>query len=91
MTTTTTHPLAQGTWALDTDHTSVGFTVRHLGVAKVRGRFGDVAANLVVGPTPAQSSITATIATASIDTGNADRDAHVRSAELLDVERRPTM
>ena len=90
-TTTTASPLAQGTWALDTDHTSVGFTVRHLGVAKVRGRFGEVAAELVVGPTAADSGITATIATASIDTGNADRDAHVRGAELLDVERRPTM
>lgn len=90
-TTTTAPPLAQGTWALDTDHTSVGFTVRHLGVAKVRGRFGEVAAELVVGPTPADSSVTATIAMASIDTGNADRDAHVRGAELLDVEQRPTM
>ncbi|MBA2496721.1 MAG: YceI family protein [Acidimicrobiia bacterium] len=94
MTTTTSSPvlpLAQGTWVLDTDHTSVGFTIRHLGVAKVRGRFGDVAAELVVGSTPAESRVTATIALASIDTGNADRDAHVRAADLLDVERRPTM
>lgn len=91
MTTTTASPLARGTWALDTAHTSVAFSVRHLGVAKVRGRFGDVAAELVVGPTPAESRVTATVALASIDTGNADRDAHTRSAELLDVERRPTM
>ncbi len=84
-------PLAQGTWALDPNHTSVGFTIRHLGVSKVRGRFGDVAAELVVGPTPAESAVQATIALASVDTGNADRDAHVRSPELLDVDRRPTM
>lgn len=91
MTTTTALPLAQGTWALDTAHTSVGFTIRHLGVSKVRGRFGDVAAELVVGPTPESSSVTATIAMASIDTGNTDRDVHARSAEMLDVDKRPTM
>ena len=90
-TTSSTLPLAQGTWALDTNHTSVGFSIRHLGVAKVRGRFGDVDAELVVGPTLDECAVTATIALASIDTGNADRDAHVRAADLLDVENRPTM
>lgn len=84
-------PLAQGTWVLDTDHTCVSFTIRHLGVAKVRGRFGDVAAELVVGSTPDDCGITATVAMASIDTGNAARDAHLRAAELLDVAHRPTM
>ena len=84
-------PLVQGSWALDTAHTSVGFTIRHLGVAKVRGRFGDVAAELVIGRTLDDCEVTATVALASIDTGNADRDAHLRSAELLDVEHRPTM
>jgi polyisoprenoid-binding protein YceI len=95
MTTTTAPasapPLAQGTWALDTNHTSVGFTIRRLGLAKVRGHFGDVAAELVVGPTLADCHVTATVAMASIDSGNTDRDAHLRSAELLDVENRPTM
>jgi len=93
---TTTTPLsvpqlAQGTWALDTNHTSVSFAIRHLGVAKVRGRFGDVSAELVVGSSINDSTVTATVALASIDTGNADRDKHVRSADLLDVENRPTM
>jgi len=93
MTTTASQvlPLSQGTWALDTSHTSVSFAIRHLGVAKVRGRFGDVTAELVVGPTLSESGVTATIALASIDSGQPDRDAHVRSAELLDVEKRPTM
>jgi polyisoprenoid-binding protein YceI len=84
-------PLAQGTWALDTDHTSVTFAIRHLGVAKVRGRFGVVTAELVVGLTLDDCQVTASIAIASIDTGNADRDAHVLSPELLDVATRPTM
>lgn len=84
-------PLVQGTWALDTNHTSVGFTICHLGVSKVRGRFNDVAAELVVGPTLAESGVTATVALASVDTGKAERDAHVRAPDLLDVENRSTM
>jgi polyisoprenoid-binding protein YceI len=89
--TTTTPQLVSGTWALDTNHTSVGFTIRHLGVSKVRGRFGDVSAELVVGASLEDSTVTASVSLASIDTGNANRDEHVRSAELLDVEKRPTM
>jgi polyisoprenoid-binding protein YceI len=84
-------PLAPGRWALDTNHSSVGFVIRHLGVSKVRGRFQEFDVDVVVGPTLAETSVTATIRTASVDTGNADRDAHVRTADLLDVEKRPTM
>ncbi|MBT2443797.1 YceI family protein [Streptomyces sp. ISL-36] len=89
--TSTALPLTSGRWTFDPHHSSVGFTVRHLGISKVRGRFNDLAAELVVGETLEDSSITATVALASIDTGNADRDAHVRAADLLDVEKRPTM
>jgi len=84
-------PLVPGRWALDTHHSQVSFSVRHLGVSKVRGRFNDVAADLVVGQSADTSSVTATIAVASLDTGNADRDAHVLSDELLDVSKRPTL
>jgi polyisoprenoid-binding protein YceI len=84
-------PLAPGRWALDAAHVHVGFSIRHLGVAKVRGQFAEVAAELVVGETAADSSVTATVAVASIDTGNGDRDAHVLSPDLLDVETRPTL
>ena len=94
MSTTTTSPalpLVEGTWALDTNHTAVSFSIRRLGLAKVRGHFRDVSAELVVGATAAESRVTATIALASIDTGNADRDAHLRSPDLIDVERRPSM
>jgi polyisoprenoid-binding protein YceI len=84
-------PLSPGQWALDVNHSSVGFTIRHLGVSKVRGRFQDFAVEVVVGPTLETTSLVATIQTASIDTGNPDRDAHVRSADLLDVAQRPTM
>jgi len=88
---TAVHPLTEGTWALDTDHSAVGFTIRHLGVAKVRGRFASIAAELVVGATLADTGVTATVDLASIDTGQPERDAHVRTADLLDIERRPTM
>jgi len=97
MTTTTAQtqaaalPLKTGRWALDADHTSVGFAIRHLGVSKVRGRFGEVSAGLVGGSVGEDCAVTATVALASIDTGNDTRDSHVRSAEVLDVANRPTM
>ena len=90
-TTTTELPLEPGRWALDKAHARVGFAVRHLGLAKVRGFFADVDAELVVGASPEHTAVSASIATASIDTANPDRDAHLRGADLLDVEQRPTM
>ncbi|MCF6526558.1 YceI family protein [Streptomyces sp. JJ36] len=86
-----TLPLPPGTWTLDHHHSSVGFEIRHLGISKVRGRFGEVDATLVVGRTLDDCSVTATVALGSVDTGNADRDAHVRAPDMLDVERRPEM
>jgi len=90
-TTTSALPLAPGRWVLDPNHSAVGFTIRHLGVSKVRGHFRTFDAELVVGDDLASTSLTATIQIGSLDTGNSDRDAHVLSPDLLDVERRPTM
>ncbi|CAL9424105.1 Protein YceI [Streptomyces sp. enrichment culture] len=84
-------PLAPGDWALDPLHSAVNFTIRHLGIAKVRGRFVGVRADLHVGEKAEDVRVSATIDLASIDTGNPDRDAHVRASDLLDVEKRPTM
>ena len=95
MTTTSTHlptlPLRPGSWALDHAHTTVGFTIRHLGVAKVRGRFQRFDAEVVIGETPDACSVTATVDLSSVDTGVADRDAHIRAADMVDVANRPTM
>jgi polyisoprenoid-binding protein YceI len=88
---TLTLPLAPGRWTIDPQHSRVGFSIRHLGVAKVRGHFTEVDAALEIGPSLETSAVTATVALASIETGQPDRDAHVRSADFLDVERRPTM
>jgi polyisoprenoid-binding protein YceI len=88
---TTPLPLVAGRWPLDANHSRVGFSIRHLGVAKVRGLFRHLDATLDIGETLDGTSISATVALASIDTANAERDAHVRAADLLDVEQRPTM
>ena len=89
-TATTTLPnLTAGTWTIDPVHSSVGFSVRHLMVSKVRGTFNDVSGAITVAEdgTP---SVTAEIAVNSIDTKNADRDAHIRSADFFDAEQFPT-
>jgi len=91
MTSTLTLPPVAGPWTLDRAHSAVGFSIRHLGVSKVRGRFGRFDVDLVVGPTLADTALTATIDVASLDTGNPDRDAHVLTSDILDVARRPTM
>lgn len=90
MTTTATFP-ATGTWTIDPTHTSVGFSIRHLVAAKVRGRFDSFEGTIQIGETPEQSSVTVTIAVASLDTGVADRDAHLKSGDFFDVESHPEM
>jgi polyisoprenoid-binding protein YceI len=84
-------PLAPGQWAVDTNHSSIGFSIRHLGVSKVRGRFTRFDTEVVIGETVDTTTVNATVDVASIDTANADRDAHVLSPEIIDVTRRPTL
>lgn len=80
-----------GTYLLDAAHKRVGFVARHMMVSKVRGEFADAAATITVADDPLQSSVTATIQAATINTNQADRDAHLRSPEFLDVETFPTL
>jgi polyisoprenoid-binding protein YceI len=84
-------PVVAGTYTIDAAHSSVGFTVRHLGLSKVKGRFESFEGDVVVAPDPGSSSTSVRIDTASFDTGNADRDGHVTSADFLDVEVYPSM
>src|SRR6476620_12464954 len=81
--------ISAGTWAIDPVHSSIGFSVRHLVVSKVRGSFKDFSGSVVVAEdgTP---SVTAEIAVDSLDTGNEQRDAHVKSADFFDVAKYPT-
>jgi polyisoprenoid-binding protein YceI len=80
-----------GTWTIDPSHSTVQFSVRHMMVAKVRGRFGTFDGTITVGEEPVVSSVTASIDAASIDTGDPKRDEHLRSADFLDVESHPTL
>ena len=74
-----------GTWDIDASHSTVGFSVRHMMVSKVRGYFRDFSGELVTAADPTQSSVTARINMDSIDTRQEQRDAHIRSADFFDV------
>jgi polyisoprenoid-binding protein YceI len=82
------HYLA-GTWDIDPVHSDVSFTVRHMMVSKVRGRFARFSGEIVTGDDVTGSSVTATVDATSIDSGNAQRDEHVRSADFFDVANHP--
>jgi polyisoprenoid-binding protein YceI len=80
-----------GTWTIDASHSSVGFVARHLMVTKVRGVFGDVEGEITIAADPFQSSVRATVDAASVSSGDAKRDEHLRSADFFDVEQYPTI
>ncbi len=84
-------PLTPGRWTIDPAHTDVGFSVRHLGLAKVRGRFADVTGTVEIGSDIGDTRVDAEIALASVWTGNADRDAHLRSSDFFHADTNPTM
>jgi len=83
--------LTPGIWTIDSAHTTIGFTARHLMITKVRGRFGDVTGALTIAEDPLNSAVEATISMESVTTGDDARDGHLRSAEFFDVENHPTM
>ena len=83
--------LRPGRWVVDPHHSAVLFSIRHLGLAKVRGRFDRFQTTLEVGPTLAETRVAATIDLASINTNNADRDAHLRSTDFFSVGEHPEM
>jgi len=81
--------LTTGTWAIDPVHSSISFSVRHLVVSKVRGTFGTFSGAIVVAEdgTP---SVSAEIEVGSLNTGNEQRDGHIKSADFFDAENHPT-
>ena len=80
--------LTAGTWNIDPVHSTVGFSVRHMMVSKVRGSFGEFSGTIEIAEdgTP---SVNATIDVTSIDTKNAQRDNHIRSADFFNAEVHP--
>jgi polyisoprenoid-binding protein YceI len=84
-------PLAPGRWALDANHSGVHFSVRHLGLANVRGRFDRFDAELAVGTSLEEVSVGARVDMASVNTNQPDRDAHLRSTDFFSTETHPEM
>ena len=82
--------LTPGTWTVDASHSNIGFSVRHLMVAKVRGRFAEFAGTITVAEDRLASKVEATVQAASVDTRDEGRDGHLRSGDFFDVENHPT-
>lgn len=80
-----------GTWAIDPVHSEVSFVVRHMMVSKVRGRFDKFEGTIVTTADPLSSTVTASVDLSSINTGQEQRDAHIRSADFFEVEKYPAM
>lgn len=81
-----------GTYAIDASHSSLSFVARHAMITKVRGSFTDFTGTAQVhGNAPESSSVEVEIQVASVDTRNADRDAHLTSGDFFEVEKFPTM
>jgi polyisoprenoid-binding protein YceI len=79
-----------GPWTIDPVHSSVGAVAQHLGISSVRGRFTEFSGLIEIAPDEvAKSRVEAVISAASIDTGNAMRDGHLKSPDFLDVETYP--
>jgi polyisoprenoid-binding protein YceI len=80
-----------GTWTIDAVHSDVSFSVRHMMVSKVRGRFGAFEGTIVTGDEVVDSTVKVTIDLTSIDTNNEGRDNHIKSADFFEVEKYPSM
>lgn len=86
------NPMEAKTWNIDTAHSGINFSVRHMVFAKVRGRFGAWYGKVEFDPEDlTRGSVMVEIDAASIDTGVADRDNHLRSPDFLDVESFPKL
>jgi polyisoprenoid-binding protein YceI len=91
MTITETTDDIAGIWSIEPAHSEVGFTVRHLGLSKVRGRFNSFSGTIQIADERLFSSVEATIDLASVDTNNEQRDGHLRSADFFNADANPQM
>src|SRR5690554_7359534 len=88
-TTTTTTALTAGTWTIDPSHSEASFTVRHAGIAKVRGTVSITEGSVVVSE-DGTATVTATLDPATVNTGDETRDGHLKTADFFEVESFPT-
>jgi len=85
-------PMSATVWNIDPAHTEVEFSVKHMMFTNVRGRFPQVKGTVNLNTdTPEASSVEVSIGVAGVDTGVADRDAHLRSGDFFDAEAHPAM
>jgi polyisoprenoid-binding protein YceI len=89
-TATITTPLT-GTWTVDPTHSHVEFSVKHLGIATVRGAFREFEGTLVIGEDAASATAAGTIKVASVDTNEPQRDEHLRSPDFFDAATHPEL
>lgn len=82
--------LTAGTWNVDVAHSEAAFTVRHAGIAKVRGTVAITEGAITVGEDLASSSVSVTLDPSTINTGNESRDGHLKTADFFEVESFPT-
>jgi len=85
----TTPLISAGTWTVDPAHSTIEFSVKHMGIANVRGKFNEFEGTLEVGEELANSRAHGRVKVASIDTNEEQRDAHLRSPDFFDVEQYP--
>ncbi|NHN55316.1 YceI family protein [Calidifontibacter sp. DB0510] len=83
--------LTAGTWNADPAHSEIAFTVRHLMVSKVRGKFEDFTVTVNTGEQLADTTVDAVVQMASVNTGVADRDNHLRTNDFFEIDKFPTM
>src|SRR4051794_12584743 len=89
---TTTTPASVITWKLDPAHSSADFKVKHMMISNVKGTFTGLTGTLLENPAdPTRSTIEASIDVASLNTGDAQRDGHLKSGDFFDVEKYPKM
>ena len=88
-TTRSTTLVPAGTWDIDPAHSSVEFSVKHMGIANVRGRFADFQGTVEVGDDAWNATARGSVNVASIDTGEEKRDAHLRSPDFFDADTFP--
>ncbi len=89
--TTTTTTITAGRWAIEPAHSEIGFTVRHLGLSKVRGRFNSFGGTVDIADHLHDSTIEVLIDLSSVDTNNDQRDGHLRSTDFFDLDTHPQM
>jgi polyisoprenoid-binding protein YceI len=80
-----------GTWTVDATHSEVGFSIRHIMISKVKGKFEQFSGTFVTAENPLESTVTASAQVVSINTNEANRDGHLRTGDFFDAESFPTI